>query len=200
MPDCERPRESRREVTALLLAWANGESAAAGELVVLVYDELRGLAARHRRRLGAGGTMSTTALVHEAFLKLAAHERCSLADRRHFFAVAARAMRQLLIDDARRHGAAKRGGELVVVPLDEGRIADGDALDVDMLDLDRALGALSRLDPRLAEIVELRYFAGLTVEETAELQELSTRTIMREWQKARLYLHRALSAQRDDAP
>lgn len=161
-------------------------------LFPLVYDELKRLAHRQRSAFDARGTLCTTDLVHEAYLKLGRHGGDGWEGRAHFFGAAARAMRQVLVDFARRRRAAKRGGDWRVVSL-----ADvGPALDIELeqlLDLDVALDALDQVSPRLRRVVELRFFAGLPEDEIAELLGLTTRTIERDWMKARLFLLRHLA-------
>jgi RNA polymerase sigma factor (TIGR02999 family) len=175
------------DITGLLAAWRNGDRAALGKLVPLVYDELRSLARRQLagqdRRL-----LQTTALVHDAYLKLAGHSRLDVQDRRHFFAIAARAMRQLVVDQARRETARKRGGRATDLPLDEGRLALGERAG-EIVAMDDALDRLAVVDERLSRVVELRFFGGLSVEETAEVLDSSPRTVTRDWRKARAFLH-----------
>jgi RNA polymerase sigma factor (TIGR02999 family) len=180
------------EITALLAALRAGDRSALDRLYPLVYAELRERAHGQLARFRPGDTLSTTALVHEAYLKLAGSVRQSYQDRVHFFAVASKAMRQILLDYARRAVAAKRGGS-------EGRPASLDpALAPDpgrpeeLLALDEALDRLAALDERLARIVELRFFGGLSVEETAEAVGASPRTVKRDWRKARAFLFDAL--------
>jgi RNA polymerase sigma factor (TIGR02999 family) len=157
-------------------------------LLPVVYDELHAIARRHLRRQRAGHTLNATALVHEAYLKLADHTSVPYGSRSHFFGVASRAMRQVLIDYARRSGASKRGGELRRVPLDEAEIAVTDRADT-LLALDEALTRLSLLNDRLGRVVECRFFGGLTEEETAEVLGITERTVRRDWTKARLWLY-----------
>jgi RNA polymerase sigma factor (TIGR02999 family) len=183
---------SSGDVTRLLQRWTAGDAQALGELLPLLYDELRRLAAVYMRRQPQGHTLQPTALVNEAYLKLAGQEGLSFADRAGFFGLAAKAMRQLLVDHARAHNAAKRGGDAVRVTLDEG-IASLPSRDVDFADLDAVLTELGRLDERQAQIIELRFFAGLGIEETAAALNLSPATIKREWATARAWLYRKLS-------
>lgn len=179
------------EVTRLLQAWRGGDEAALGELVPMVHDELRRIARRALRGEGQR-PLQTTELVHEAYLRLVGSREAEFQGRSHFLAVAARVMRHLLVDAARKRHAERHGGAVRRVTLDAGipSPASGDAPEI--LDLDRALSRLAELDPRKARIVELRYFAGMTLEETAEALELSTMTVSREWTKARALLYRAL--------
>lgn len=178
------------EITRLLAELREGEKGALDRLFPLVYDELRARAARERRRQSPGETLSTTALVHEVYLKFADAAALAVEDRRHFFALAARAMRQIVVDHARRRLAQKRGAGAQLVTLDP--IDPAGSVDpADLLALDRALSELSQLDERLARTVELRFFAGLSVEETAETMAVSPRTVKRDWRKARAFLQRA---------
>lgn len=183
--------ESSSDVTRLLQRWGAGDAEAMEELLPLLYEELRRLAAVYMRRQPQGHTLQPTALVHEAYLKLAGQHGLSFADRAGFFALAAKMMRRLLVDHARAHNAAKRGGDAVRVTLDEG-VASLPSRDVDFEDLDTALAELGRLDERQAQIVELRFFAGLGIEETAVALGLSPATIKREWATARAWLYRRL--------
>jgi RNA polymerase sigma factor (TIGR02999 family) len=174
----------------LLQAWRDGDGNAPRELFALVYAELRAVAARQlrRRSLRAGGV---TSIVHEAYLKLAGHSQLDVKDRGHFFALAAKAMRQILLDQARRRLAGKRGGGRPEEALDEGALAVA-ARASEFLDLEEALTRLESLEPRLARLVELRYFAGLSVEEAAQAEGRSPRTVKRDWEKARAFLRREL--------
>jgi RNA polymerase sigma-70 factor, ECF subfamily len=159
--------------------------------VELLYDELRELAHRYRSSEGVGSTLHTTELVHEAYLRLADDERVGSRGKAYFFGAAAQAMRRVLVDAARRRGAAKRGGAFAQVTLGEEQVAvDGYASD--LLDLDRALSALEAESPRLARVVELRFFGGLSVEETAEALGVSPRTVKGDWSLARAWLHDTL--------
>ena len=178
------------DVTRLLLAWRQGDAAAPRELFALVYDELARAGALPVAP-GPRRVSSATGLVHEAYLKLVEHSRLDVRDRGYFFALASRAMRQVLIDRARRRVADKRGGSSPAAMLDEGAVS-ADARIEDLLALDEALSRLEGLDPRLARLVEARFFAGLSVEETAEALEISPRTVKRDWNKARALLHRDL--------
>ncbi len=163
--------------------------------VELLEDELRELAHRYRAREGVGATLHTTELVHEAYLRLADDERVGGRGKAYFFGAAAQAMRRVLVDAARRRGAAKRGGEFAQVTLGEEQVAvDGYASD--LLDLDRALQTLQTESPRLAHVVELRFFGGLSVEETAEALGVSPRTVKGDWALARAWLHDSLRGER----
>jgi RNA polymerase sigma factor (TIGR02999 family) len=184
----------RREITRLLDAWQAGEADAGERLFPLIYDHLKVLARRQLAR-GSSDTLGTTAVVHEAFVKLVDGAGGRFADRGHFYAVASRAMRQILVDYSRRRSARKRGGDRVRVDLDEERIPIEDRA-AEILVVDEALNRLERLDPRLVRIVEMRFFTGLSVEETAEAIEASPSTVKREWKKARAFLYRELAADR----
>jgi RNA polymerase sigma factor (TIGR02999 family) len=180
------------EISRLLICWRQGDLEAVKALFTLVYDELRALARRQVRRVRPGGTLTTTAVVHEAYVKLAGHSHLALHDRSHFFAVACKAMRQILVDRARRDAAAKRSPEGGRVRLDEATVPV-QARAEDLLALDEALRRLEEADPRLARLIELRFFAGLSEEETAEVLDVSARTVRRDWHKARAYLHHHLT-------
>jgi RNA polymerase sigma factor (TIGR02999 family) len=187
------------EITRLLAAARQGDSNATHRLMTLVYDELRVMARRQLRYRRPGQTITTTALVHEAYLKLVDQNGATWHDRSHFFSVAALAMRHILVDSARRRVAKKRGGEDVRVTLDEFRLSDeetdAEARVVEVLAVDRALTSLAALDERLSQLVELRFFAGLTEEETAQVMGISERTVRRDWRKARAFLFQALGGQ-----
>jgi RNA polymerase sigma factor (TIGR02999 family) len=185
------------EVTQLLLAFREGDREAFARLVPLIYDDLRRIARSHLRRSGGGRTLNTTGLVHEAYLRLVDRTRANWEDRNHFLSVCAVAMRQIVISDARRRAAAKRGGGDRQVTLDEGRIsADRDA--EWLLALDRALDRLAERHERLARVIECRYFAGLTEQETADALGASLRTIQRDWTRARAWLREELGGRPGD--
>lgn len=178
-------------VTALLHAWEDGDEGALDRLVPLVYDELKRLAGSHLRREQAGHTLSSTALVHEAWINLAKGPAPRLDDRVHFYAIASRVMRRVLVWHARRRTAAKRGGGAVALPLEAAREMAA-ASDADVLALDEAMVELERLDERLCRIVECRHFGGLTVTETATALDVSPSTVKRDWTTARAWLRRRL--------
>jgi RNA polymerase sigma factor (TIGR02999 family) len=181
------------EVTALLVAWERGDDEALRRVAPLVYEELRAIAAAQLRGERREHTLQPTALVHEAYLRLAEQRRRHWKERRQFFAVAARLMRQILVDHARARGAAKRGGgEATRIEVTGVDVAAPEVFDV--LPLDDALTRLAALQPRLAKVVELRFFGGLEVEETAELLACSPRTVKRDWALARAWLIRELEA------
>ncbi len=187
-PEAARP--TGPDITGLLVAWRAGDRTAVERLFPLVYDELRRIAHRQLGRERPDHTLGTTALVHEAYLKLVDQSRAQLNDRAHFFAVAARAMRRILVDYARRHTALKRGRRATVSLDDAMLVADGRA--DTLLALDEALARLAEVDERLSRAVECRFFGGLTEEETAEALEVTARTVRRDWVKAKAWLAQAL--------
>jgi RNA polymerase sigma factor (TIGR02999 family) len=171
----------------LLLAWASGDESSLDRLIPLVSKELHDIAHRYMRREAAGHTLQTTALVNEAYMRLVDVSRVAWQDRAHFYAVCANIMRRILVDSARRRGYQKRGGDVVVVPLDEERIPSPQP-GVEVLALDEALDRLSTFDPQAARIVELRFFGGLSVDEAAAVVGVSPRTIRRDWAAAKNWL------------
>ena len=183
--------QSQPNVTALLIAWRKGEQDALSRLTPVVYDELHRLASRYMRGERNGHTLQTTALVHEAYLKLVDSSHVDWQNRAHFFAVAAQLMRRILVDFARDRRSLKRGGEWRRVTLAEG-VDIPEHSDPDIVELDAALDSLARLDPRKARAVELRFFGGLSQEETAEALQVSTDTVARDWKTAKAWLIREL--------
>ncbi len=181
-----------RPVTELLIELRDGRAGVMDRLFPLVYDELRHVAHRAIRNERTGHTLGTTGLVHECYLRLVDQTRAEFRDRAHFFGIAARAMRQILVDYARRHRAEKRGGDRKVPLLDEGLFAAEDRPDA-LLALDDALTDLESLDPRLGQVVVCRFFGGLTEDETAEVVGVNARTVRRDWLKAKGWLHHELS-------
>lgn len=179
------------DITGLLHAWRAGDRTAVDRLLPLVYDELRRIAHRQLGRERAGHTLGTTALVHEVYLKLVDQTRAKFEDRAHFFAIAARAMRRILVDYARRHQAAKRGGAAKQVSLDDAALVADERADT-LLALDEALVRLGELDERLSRVVECRFFGGLTEEETAVALSVTARTVRRDWVKAKGWLSQEL--------
>lgn len=178
-------------VTELLLAFRDGDRAAFDQLVPMLYDDLRKVARAQLRRGRPGATLDTTVLVHELYLKMADQQRLDARDRGHFLAISAHAMRQVIADYARRRTAAKRGGDSDPVPLDEApEIADREARW--LLDVDQALERLAGRDERMAKVVECRFFAGFSEEETAAALETSVRTVQRDWMRARAWLKEEL--------
>ncbi len=189
--------DSPQEVTRLLAAMNNGDSAALDTLLPLIYDELRRLASYYMRGQPAEHTLQTTALIHEAYLKLAAQPDKQWQNRTHFFAVAAQAMRHVLVDYARSKGAIKHGGLARKVELEEAAVVStGQAAEV--VALDEALKALAAFDLRKSQVVELRYFGGLSIEETAEVLQVSPETVKRDWRLAKLWLARELNREAAD--
>lgn len=186
---------ANREVTELLHAWSEGDSKARDRLIPLVYGDLRKRAAAYLRRERPDHTLQPTALVHEAYLRLVDQRRAAWRNRAQFFAVAAELMRRILVDRAREHKADKRSGQWARVTLDAG-LAVTKPFNVDVLDLDRALTALASVDARKSRIAELRFFGGLSLEETGEALSLSIATVERDWQVARAWLFDALSGAR----
>jgi RNA polymerase sigma factor (TIGR02999 family) len=180
------------DITGLLLDWGNGDKAALDRVVPLVYQELRRLAHRQMRRERASHTLQTTALINEAYLRLVDYVRVRPRDRAHFFAIAAQAMRRILIERARSRRSSKRGSGAQHVSLDEAAEVSNQRA-ADLMALDDALTSLAEMDPRKAQIVELKYFGGMTIEEAAEALEISTPTVERDWHFARIWLHREVS-------
>ena len=175
------------DVTRLIEAWRRGDAGAADRLFALVYDDLRALARRQLRRLNPGQTLAPTVLVHEAYLRFADRPAPNAVNRQHFFGIAARAMRHIVIDHVRRARAQKRGGG-APLPLDSDLAVAHEKPPTDLIALDTALTELERLDLRQARVVELRFFAGLELNEIAALLDTSERTVKRDWQKARAFL------------
>jgi RNA polymerase sigma factor (TIGR02999 family) len=184
---------SQQQVTQLLVAWGSGDQAARDELMPLVYEELRRLAHRCIRRERPGHTLQTSALINEAYLRLVDQKNIQWQDRAHFFGIAARLMRQVLVDYARKRSYAKRGGDARRVSLDEAMIVSEERA-ADVVALDDALKGLAEIDPRQSQIVELRFFGGLSIEETAEVLAVSPGTVMRDWTLAKAWLRRAVTS------
>jgi RNA polymerase sigma-70 factor, ECF subfamily len=183
-----------KDVTTLLRAWTKGDQHALDQLAPIVYDELRDLAGRYMRRERTGTSMQATALVNEAYLRLVDYKRMRWQNRAHFFAVSAQLMRRILVDHARRRNL-KRGGNVQHVSLED-TVALGQPAGEDLVALDDALNALARFDARKAQVIELRFFGGLSVEETAEVLKVSAVTVMRDWSTARAWLYRELKGLR----
>jgi RNA polymerase sigma factor (TIGR02999 family) len=184
--------EPPSEVTLLLQGWRNGDRNALDALLPLVYEELRRLAHFQLQRERQDHTLQTAALVHEAYLRLIGLNPPHWESRTHFFAIAAQLMRQILVDYARRHVAVKRGGGACKLSLEEATLVSKQK-DVDVLSLDDALKALAKIDPRQSRVVELRFFAGLSLEEISEALEIAPATVQRDWTAARAWLHREIS-------
>jgi RNA polymerase sigma factor (TIGR02999 family) len=183
--------EGPKDVTVLLAKWGEGDREALDALTPLVYNELRKLAKSYLRRERAGHTLEGTALVHEAYLRLIDQREVQWRNRNHFFALAAELIRRILVDHARARIAAKRGGNNIKLSLDEA-ITPVDEKDLDLLALNDALDTLARTDAQQSRIVELRYFAGLTIEETADVLQISTATVKRDWVMAKAFLKREM--------
>ena len=181
-----------QEVSQLLRAWGDGDQTALDRLMPLVYDELRRMARRYMDRQPSGHTLQTTALIHEAYLRLVNQQEVQWQNRAHFFGVAAKAMRSILVDYARTRQAVKRGGDTRRLSLDEAAIVSAERTD-ELVALDDALQSLATFDQRKCQVVEMRYFGGLTVEETAEVLQVSPETVARDWRLARTWLLRELS-------
>lgn len=179
------------EVTQILQDLKDGKGEASEKLLPLVYDELRRLASGYMRRERSDHTLQATALVHEAYLRLIDQTQTDWKDRAHFFGIAARLMRQILVDHAREHNAQKRGGEVTKLSVDEA-ISFADEKDVDLVALDDSLKTLATFDQQQSRIVELRFFGGLTIEETAEVLNISPSTVKREWGLAKAWLRREI--------
>jgi RNA polymerase sigma factor (TIGR02999 family) len=188
------PRSTRQAVTQLLGEWSNGDEGALGKLFPLVHPELHRLAHHYMSRERAGHTLQTTAILNEAYLRLVDNTKPVWQGRTHFIAAAAQLMRRIMVDHARERHSIKRGGGALKVTLDEAALVT-EARSEELLALDEALNELAVQDARKSQIVELRYFGGLTVKETAEFLKLSQRTVEREWTMAKAWLYRALSGE-----
>ncbi|HKV42051.1 MAG TPA: sigma-70 family RNA polymerase sigma factor [Blastocatellia bacterium] len=184
--------DSKNEITQLLARLKSGDQEAFEGLFAAVYDELRRLASSYMRRERSGHTLQTTALVNEAYMRLVGDRQIPWASRLHFFALAAKIMRQILIDHARSRKVAKRGGGAVKLSLDEALIVS-DERAAELVALDDALGELAKIDERQSQIVELRFFGGLTIEETAHFLSISPDTVLRDWKVAKAWLYRELT-------
>lgn len=182
---------SADDLTGLLIEWRQGDKAALDKLTPLVYDEMRRIAHRYVQHEHNGHTLQTTALVNEAYLRLASQQKIEWQNRAHFFAVTAQVMRHILIDHARRRHYAKRGGDLQQVPLEDAAVMTQQRA-AELVALDEALDDLAKLDPRKSQVVELRYFGGLSLEETAEVLEISPMTVRRDWRAAKAWLYRRM--------
>ena len=180
------------EITELLARWRSGDRRALDSLMPVVYDELRRLARHYLRQEGAAHTLQSTALVHEAYVRLAGQRTPDWQGRTHFFGVAARLMRQILVDHARARRADKRGGDALTLSLDE-RLVGAAHQNLDLIALDQALDALAALSPQQSRIVELRFFGGLSIEDTSEVLGVSPATVKRGWTAARAWLFREMS-------
>jgi len=184
-----------QKVTELLQAWGQGKDAALNELLSLVHPELRRIARRHMFGERAGRTLQTTALVNEAYLRLVKSPHVNWQNRAHFFAIAAQLMRRILVDSARARGGQKRGGGIPKTTLDEALVGQQEK-GADLLALDDALNVLAEIDPRKSRVVELRFFGGLSVEETAEVLKVARTTVLRDWRMAKMWLKREMSKEK----
>ena len=184
------------DISRLLRAWSEGDQSAVQGLTAIVYEELRRLAHYYMQRERPGHTLQTTALVNEAYIRLVDYKRMQWQDRAHFFAVSAQLMRRILVEHARRHNL-KRGRGIQHVSFDEAVVVSADP-GVDLVALDDALKALARVDPRKVQVIEMRFFGGLSVEETASVLKVSAVTVRRDWSSAKIWLYRALTGETDD--
>jgi RNA polymerase sigma factor (TIGR02999 family) len=190
----ESAKRNPGELTQLLIAWSRGDARALEQLTPLVYAELRKIAHRYMNRERAGHTLQTTAVVHEAFLRLLGNPQENWQNRAHFYAIAAQMMRRILVDYARANLRAKRGGETIRVALEDvDAPVTEPALDPDLIALDAALEKLTEIDPRRGRVVELRFFGGLSVEETAHVLQVAPDTVVRDWRVAKAWLFRYLN-------
>jgi len=190
----ESAKRGPGELTQLLIAWSRGDARALEQLTPLVYAELRKIAHRYMNRERAGHTLQTTAVVHEAFLRLLGNPQENWQNRAHFYAIAAQMMRRILVDYARANLRAKRGGETIRVALEDiDAPVTEPALDPDLIALDAALEKLAEIDPRRGRVVELRFFGGLSVEETAHVLQVAPDTVVRDWRVAKAWLFRYLN-------
>src|SRR6202046_3253222 len=186
------------QVSPLLRAWGDGDQGALEKLTPIVYDELHRLARRHMKGERPGHSLQTTALVNEAYTRLVDYKRMQWQDRAHFFAVSAQVMRRILVDYARRHNL-KRGHGVQHVSLEEAAVVGGGQA-TDLAALDDAMNSLAQFDPRKVQVVEMRFFGGLSVEETAEVLKVSPVTVMRDWSTAKAWLYRELTGEATDGP
>lgn len=191
MPNAAQPGDPVGDISRLLHAWSEGDKSALKKLTPIVYNELHRLASRYMKRERPGHSFQTTALVHEAYVRLVDYRRMQWQDRAHFFAVSAELMRRILVEHARRHNL-KRGGGVRHVSLDEAA-AVGGRRSADLVALDDAMNSLARFDARKVQVVEMRFFGGLSVDETAEVLKVSPVTVMRDWSVAKAWLYREMT-------
>ena len=194
--EAQSSRPPGGDITLLLRAWSEGDQSALEKLTPIVYHELHRLAGRYMRRERPGHSLQTTDLVNEAYMRLVDYKRMQWQNRAHFFAVSAQLLRRILVERARRHNL-KRGGGIRHISLDQVALA-GSGRSPDLVALDDAMKALSLIDPRKEQVVEMRFFGGLTVEETAEVLKISSVTVMRDWNTAKAWLYRQLSGEKPD--
>ncbi len=198
MQRVEQPGDSAAgDVSTLLRAWRGGDQDALEKLTPIVYTELHRLARSYMKRERPGHSLQTTALVNEAYTRLVDYKRMQWQNRAHFFAVSGQLMRRILVEHARRHNL-KRGGDVQHVSLEAAAVVGGDE-DTDLIALDAAMNALARIDPRKVQVVEMRFFGGLSVEDVAEVLKISTVTVKRDWRAARTWLYRELTGANPDA-
>jgi RNA polymerase sigma factor (TIGR02999 family) len=190
---------AQSDITKLLIDLSDGDRSALDKLIPLIYSELRLMAARYLRREPAPHTLQTTALVHEAYLKLVDQKKVRWQNRSHFFAIAAQSMRRILIDHARNRLSAKRGGNEQKIALDGGAIDISAERAASLVALDEALERLSRIDPQKSRIVELRFFGGLSIEETAQALGIGTATVIRQWRVAKAWLYKEVTGEDEEA-
>lgn len=184
--------ENSEDISGLLVAWSKGDETALNDLIPLIYDDLRGIARRQLRRQSLGNVLQSGSVAHEAYFKLVHARGIRCQNRAHFFALCSQMIRRIVVDHARKRRYAKRGGGQVEVPLDEILIG-AKARGVEVEALDESLTALAKIDPRKSRVVELRFFGGLSVEETAEILEISEETVTRDWRVAKSWLFRELN-------
>jgi RNA polymerase sigma factor (TIGR02999 family) len=187
---------SPHQITQLLKAWSNGDQSARDQVMLVVYEELRRMAHQHMRKERPGHTLQTSALVHEAYVRLVDQKAVEWQNRAHFYGIAAQMMRRILVDHARARKYAKRGGDARPVSLDEGAIVSEERT-AEVVALDEALAVLAAVDQRKSQIVELRFFGGLSIEETAVVLAVSPGTVMRDWTLAKAWLRREITADRE---
>lgn len=190
--------ESKKDVTLLLAEWNQGDRAALEQLMPLVYDELHSIAHRHLRRNAPSSTLQTTALIHEAYLRLVDQTQVRWESRAHFFGAAAKIMRHIVIDHARKNLAEKRGGQIDKISLDENVVDVSNERSTQLIALNEALERLDKEDEQKASLVELRYFGGLSIEETAEVMQVSAATVVRQWRIVKAWLYKELSTVTSD--
>jgi RNA polymerase sigma factor (TIGR02999 family) len=189
----EEPVRNSLQITQMLKKWSEGNQEVLDKLMPLVYNELRRQASRYLRRERANHTLQTTALIHEAYLKLIDQNQVEWQNRTHFYAIAAQAMRRILVDYARERNREKRGGAAENLPLEEAAFVVSEGKNVDLVALDEALTRLAQFDERQARVVELRYFSGLSIDETADILGVSNVTVRRDWNMAKAWLHQQIS-------
>ena len=189
----KNPAQNSQQITKMLQAWSDGDGEVLDKLMPVVYDELRRQASRFLSKERSGHTLQTTALIHEAYIKLMGQDQVEWKNRSHFFAIASQAMRRILVDHARTRHREKRGGAGEDLPIDDALQIPSREKSVDLVALDEALTRLAKFDARQARVVELRYFSGLSIDETAEVIGVSNVTVRRDWNMAKAWLHQEIS-------